>query len=49
VNGNGTRLPAKSETTTSKVGNADRIRSGNEFTSVAHGLALRAAEVLRQA
>ncbi|MGA2047656.1 MAG: Hsp70 family protein [Terracidiphilus sp.] len=26
----------------------DRIRSGNEFTSVAHGLALRAAEKLRQ-
>jgi hypothetical chaperone protein len=26
----------------------DRIRSGNEFTSVAHGLALRAAEVFRQ-
>lgn len=25
----------------------ERIRSGNEFTSVAHGLALRAAEVLR--
>jgi len=24
----------------------DRIRGGNEFTSVAHGLALRAAEVL---
>jgi hypothetical chaperone protein len=27
---------------------ADRIRGGNEFTSVAHGLALRAAERLRQ-
>ncbi len=27
----------------------DRMRSGNEFTSVAHGLALRGAEVLRQA
>jgi hypothetical chaperone protein len=27
----------------------DRIRGGNEFTSVAHGLALRAAEKLRQA
>jgi hypothetical chaperone protein len=26
----------------------ERIRSGNEFTSVAHGLALRAAEVLRE-
>ena len=26
----------------------DRIRSGNEFTSVAHGLALRAAESVRQ-
>jgi hypothetical chaperone protein len=26
----------------------ERIRSGNEFTSVAHGLALRAAERLRQ-
>jgi hypothetical chaperone protein len=26
----------------------DRIRSGNEFTSVAHGLALRAAESLRR-
>lgn len=26
----------------------DRIRGGNEFTSVAHGLALRAAEVLGQ-
>ena len=26
----------------------DRIRSGNEFTSVSHGLALRAAESLRQ-
>jgi hypothetical chaperone protein len=26
----------------------DRIRSGNEFTSVAHGLALRAADALRQ-
>jgi len=26
----------------------DNIRSGNEFTSVAHGLALRAAETLRQ-
>lgn len=28
---------------------ADRIRSGNEFTSVAHGLALRASESLRSA
>jgi hypothetical chaperone protein len=27
----------------------DRIRAGNEFTSVAHGLALRAAEKLQQA
>jgi hypothetical chaperone protein len=27
----------------------DRIRSGNEFTSVAHGLALRAAEQLKRA
>jgi len=27
----------------------DRIRSGNEFTAVAHGLALRAAEVFGQA
>jgi hypothetical chaperone protein len=27
---------------------SDRIRSGNEFTSVAHGLALRAAEALAQ-
>lgn len=27
---------------------SDRIRGGNEFTSVAHGLALRAAEVLDQ-
>jgi hypothetical chaperone protein len=27
----------------------NRIRSGNEFTSVAHGLALRAAESMRQA
>jgi hypothetical chaperone protein len=27
----------------------NRIRSGNEFTSVAHGLALRAAQSLRQA
>ena len=27
---------------------AERIRGGNEFTSVAHGLALRAAERLRQ-
>jgi hypothetical chaperone protein len=27
---------------------SDRIRGGNEFTSVAHGLALRAAESLRQ-
>ena len=26
----------------------ERIRSGNEFTSVAHGLALRAAESLQQ-
>ena len=26
----------------------DRIRGGNEFTSVAHGLALRAAEALSQ-
>jgi hypothetical chaperone protein len=26
----------------------DRIRSGNEFTSVAHGLALRAVEVFRE-
>jgi hypothetical chaperone protein len=26
----------------------ERIRAGNEFTSVAHGLALRAAEVFRQ-
>jgi hypothetical chaperone protein len=25
----------------------DRIRGGNEFTSVAHGLAMRAAETLR--
>ena len=28
---------------------ASRIRGGNEFTSVAHGLALRAAESLREA
>jgi hypothetical protein len=27
----------------------DRIRSGNEFTSVTHGLALRAMKKLRQA
>jgi len=27
---------------------SERIRSGNEFTSVAHGLALRAAEKLRE-
>jgi hypothetical chaperone protein len=26
----------------------DRIRSGNEFTSVAYGLALRAAESLKE-
>ncbi len=26
----------------------DRIRGGNEFTSVAHGLALRAAEILNE-
>jgi len=27
---------------------AERIRGGSEFTSVAHGLALRAAERLRE-
>jgi hypothetical chaperone protein len=40
-------VPAVRRIFTTRFGE-DRIRSGNEFTSVAHGLALRAAESLRQ-
>ena len=41
-------VPAVRRIFSSRFGE-DRIRSGNEFTSVAHGLALRAAEVFREA
>jgi len=40
-------VPAVRRIFTSRFGE-DRIRSGNEFTSVAHGLGLRAAEALQQ-
>jgi hypothetical chaperone protein len=40
-------VPAVRRIFSSRFGE-DRIRSGNEFTSVAHGLALRAAESLSQ-
>jgi hypothetical chaperone protein len=40
-------VPAVRNIFETRFGN-DRIRSGNEFTSVAHGLALRAGESLRQ-
>jgi hypothetical chaperone protein len=40
-------VPAVRRIFTSRFGE-ERIRGGNEFTSVAHGLAMRAAELLKQ-
>ncbi|HUV70709.1 MAG TPA: Hsp70 family protein [Terracidiphilus sp.] len=48
LTGGSSFVPAVRKIFETRFGN-DRIRSGNEFTSVAHGLALRAAESLRQA
>jgi hypothetical chaperone protein len=48
LTGGSSFVPAVREIFESRFGK-DRIRSGNEFTSVAHGLALRAVESLRQA
>jgi hypothetical chaperone protein len=47
LTGGSSFVPAVRRIFENRFGN-DRIRSGNEFTSVAHGLALRAAESLRQ-
>jgi hypothetical chaperone protein len=47
LTGGSSFVPAVRRIFTSRFGD-DRIRSGNEFTSVASGLALRAAEVLRE-
>ena len=46
LTGGSSFVPAVRRIFESRFG-ADRIRGGNEFTSVAHGLALRAAESLR--
>jgi hypothetical chaperone protein len=48
LTGGSSFVPAVRNIFETRFGN-DRIRSGNEFTSVAHGLALRADETLRQA
>jgi hypothetical chaperone protein len=48
LTGGSSFVPAVRRIFESRFG-SDRIRSGNEFTSVAHGLALRAAEQLDQA
>jgi hypothetical chaperone protein len=47
LTGGSSFVPAVRRVFASRFGE-DRIRSGNEFTSVAHGLALRAAEALGQ-
>ena len=47
LTGGSSFVPAVRRIFSSRFGK-DRIRSGNEFTSVASGLALRAAEALRQ-
>lgn len=47
LTGGSSFVPAVRRIFETRFGN-NRIRSGNEFTSVAHGLALRAAESLRQ-
>ena len=47
LTGGSSFVPAVRRIFESRFG-ADRIRGGNEFTSVAHGLALRAAESLRR-
>ncbi len=47
LTGGSSFVPAVRRIFETRFGN-DRIRSGNEFTSVAHGLALRAAESLRE-
>jgi hypothetical chaperone protein len=44
LTGGSSFVPAVRRIFTSRFG-ADRVRGGNEFTSVAHGLALRAADV----
>jgi hypothetical chaperone protein len=46
LTGGSSFVPAVRRIFSSRFGE-DRIRGGNEFTSVAHGLALRAAEALR--
>jgi hypothetical chaperone protein len=48
LTGGSSFVPAVRRIFESRFG-ASRIRGGNEFTSVAHGLALRAAESLREA
>ena len=48
LTGGSSFVPAVRRIFESRFG-ASRIRGGNEFTSVAHGLALRAAESLRKA
>jgi hypothetical chaperone protein len=48
LTGGSSFVPAVRRVFESRFG-ASRIRGGNEFTSVAHGLALRAAERLREA
>ena len=47
LTGGSSFVPAVRSIFASRFGK-DRIRGGNEFTSVAHGLALRAAETLRR-
>ena len=47
LTGGSSFVPAVRRIFESRFG-ASRIRGGNEFTSVAHGLALRAAEPFRQ-
>ena len=47
LTGGSSFVPAVRRIFETRFGN-DRIRGGNEFTSVAHGLALRAAEFLSQ-
>ena len=48
LTGGSSFVPAVRRIFTTRFGE-DRIRSGNEFTSVAHGLALRAVESLQNA
>ncbi len=47
LTGGSSFVPAVRRIFETRFGN-ERIRSGNEFTSVAHGLALRATDSLRQ-